>query len=263
MALLQNGYRDFSSGVRIFGATASNNAYPYALHCNPFMTSTQRNIRDGEGITSNLVGIPDGYRDRYSWHLPQTGGRISSRNEIEAVATLIGAGARGLNAESSITGEAVLSAVGQLVVSAIASITASGSVSANIVAALQAVAALAGTGSVSGTVDALAWAVAALEGEGSVSPTIYGTGTLAGDIEVSAQVGLTAVQIAEEVLDSQLVETGLTVRETLRLCLAALAGEVAISGNTVTIRAADDSKDRITATTDSNGQRTTIVLDAT
>jgi hypothetical protein len=261
MALLQNGYRDFSSGVRIFGATASNNAYPYALHHNPFMTSTQRNLSDGEGVNSQLAGIPDGYRDRYSWHLPQTGGRISSRNEIEAVALLIGAGALGLNAESSITGEAVLSAVGQLVVSAIASITASGSVSGNIVAALEAVAALAGTGSLTATADALAWAVAAIEAQGSVSPTIYGTGTLAGDIEVSAQVGLTAVQIAEEVLDSQLVETGLSVRETLKLCLAALAGEVAISGNTVTIRSADDSVDRIIATTDTNGQRTAITLD--
>lgn len=61
---------------------------------------------------------------------------------------------------------------------------------------------------------------------------------------------------------------GYTVEQTLRLLLAALAGKLAgASGaetsETITLRAADDSKTRITATCDVHGNRTALTLDAT
>ena len=260
MALLQNGYRDFSSGVRIFGATASNSAYPYALHRK--FTSTQRNLTAGEGITSDLAGIPNGYRGRYSWLQPQKPGALTSRSEIEGAAAVAGAGAMGLNAEATLEGAALLDAVGQLVVSAVAAISASASVSANIVAALATAASLSGQGNVAAAIDALAWAVSALQGQGSTAFTPYATGELAASIDVAASADLTAGAIADEILDQQMVETGLTVRETLRLCAAALAGKVSISGSTVTIRnAVADDADRITATTTTDGERTSITYD--
>jgi hypothetical protein len=54
---------------------------------------------------------------------------------------------------------------------------------------------------------------------------------------------------------------GYTLEETLKICLAALAGKVS-GGDTTTItfRAADDSVDRIVATVDSNGNRSAITL---
>lgn len=56
---------------------------------------------------------------------------------------------------------------------------------------------------------------------------------------------------------------GLSLEEALKICLAALAGKLSgIPGSTITIRAADDSKDRIVATVN-NGNRTTITLDVT
>lgn len=56
---------------------------------------------------------------------------------------------------------------------------------------------------------------------------------------------------------------GYSLEQTLKLCLAALAGKLSgAAGTTVTIRAADDSKTRITATVDSNGNRTAVTLDA-
>lgn len=54
------------------------------------------------------------------------------------------------------------------------------------------------------------------------------------------------------------VETGVTLRQALRLILAASAGKLSISGNTVTIRNVIDTADRIVATTDDNGQRTAV-----
>lgn len=54
-----------------------------------------------------------------------------------------------------------------------------------------------------------------------------------------------------------------TILEALRLIRAESAGLLSVSGTTVTIRDAADSKDRITATVDSDGQRTSITTDAT
>lgn len=60
------------------------------------------------------------------------------------------------------------------------------------------------------------------------------------------------------------VETGYTVRGTLRLIGAAVAGELSgAATTTVTIRNLADSKARITATVDSDGNRTAVTHDAT
>jgi hypothetical protein len=76
----------------------------------------------------------------------------------------------------------------------------------------------------------------------------------------------------DAVADAQLdrtngVEAGLTVRNALRLALAALAGKVsgATTGSgTVVIRnAVADSKNRISAVHDSSGNRTSITVDLT
>lgn len=54
-----------------------------------------------------------------------------------------------------------------------------------------------------------------------------------------------------------------TYQQMFRLMRAALLGKVSISGNDVTFRDAADTKDRITSTTDSNGQRTAVTTDGT
>jgi len=75
-----------------------------------------------------------------------------------------------------------------------------------------------------------------------------------------------AAQNATELLDQAAgVETGLTVRNALRLALAALAGKLSgAATTTVVIRnAVADSKDRITATVDANGNRSAITVDLT
>lgn len=59
------------------------------------------------------------------------------------------------------------------------------------------------------------------------------------------------------------VEGSETYQESLRLMRAEAAGKLAVSGTTVTIRDAADSKNRITATVDSNGQRTAVTTDVT
>ena len=56
---------------------------------------------------------------------------------------------------------------------------------------------------------------------------------------------------------------GFTLEETQKILMAAMAGKVSGGGTTnMVFRAADDSKARVTATVDSNGNRTVITLDA-
>jgi hypothetical protein len=75
---------------------------------------------------------------------------------------------------------------------------------------------------------------------------------------VRGPLGVTLTSFAAGDID------GFTLEETLKLCLAALAGKLSGAATaTVVIRAADDSKPRITATVDGSGNRSAIVLDAT
>lgn len=60
------------------------------------------------------------------------------------------------------------------------------------------------------------------------------------------------------------VETGMTMRQTLRVVLAALAGKLSgAATDNIIIRDTNDSKDRISAAVDSSGNRTAITLDVT
>lgn len=58
------------------------------------------------------------------------------------------------------------------------------------------------------------------------------------------------------------IETGYTLKQSVRLMLAALAGKLSgADGTTVTIRDAADAKNRIVATVDANGNRTAVTHD--
>lgn len=57
---------------------------------------------------------------------------------------------------------------------------------------------------------------------------------------------------------------GFTIEESLKLALAALAGKISGAGsNTIIIRSADNSVDRIVASVDSDGNRTSVTLTET
>lgn len=101
--------------------------------------------------------------------------------------------------------------------------------------------------------------------------TTIGTGAIsAGSFTTDAiDVNVLAASAASEVANSLLdqpnaVEVGLTLRQAFRLISAALFGKVSgAEGTTVVFRnAVADDKNRITATTDSNGNRVAVTTDA-
>lgn len=87
----------------------------------------------------------------------------------------------------------------------------------------------------------------------------------ASDIAALIDALPTANENADALLDRTAgVETGWTIRQTLRIVLAVLAGKINGAGSpTVNIRDMADSKNRIVATVDSDGNRTAVTRDAT
>lgn len=260
MALLQNGYRDRSSGVRIFGLTASNLSVPSALQANANLTGTKRNLGASDGAwTDEQVGLPHGYRNSHAWLFAQKNGSLKSHNEAQGDASLTVNLAGGKNATATIVGTSDFAATGQLVVSAAATLVGTSSLSGNLLAALIADAELIGTSSMSGAVTAKGWMTATIVGTSTLTATRYATGTLTATI--SATTELSPESLATAVW-TQALEGVYTAEEMMRVMAAALAGEVSGAGtSTITIRDINDATDRIVATVDGTGNRTAITLD--
>jgi hypothetical protein len=151
----------------------------------------------------------------------------------------------------------------QLVVSGIGTSNGAATVSGNVYAALNGAATSAGSATVSGSIQALAWGVGTSNGAATVTAVRYATGQLQGSI--APAITLEASAFSTYLLDEEDVESGMSLREALRLVAAATAGKISgASGSTITIRnAVADSKDRIVAEVDVDGNRTSITYDLT
>jgi|JI9StandDraft_1071089.scaffolds.fasta_scaffold164458_2 hypothetical protein len=210
-------------------------------------------------------GVPDGYRPPSTWVIPLKSGGLAARNN------LIGAGdtddlnlAGGVNGESPLTGSGDLTGTAQLIISMVGALTGSGDItSAAILAILGLAADLAGAGDIAGALTALGNAIAALTGAGDVTVTINAEGELEAAIVVTGDA-LSTANVADAILDAANgVETGLTLRQALRVIAAATAGKVSgAETTTITFRnALVDDTDRIVATVDVDGNRTAVTLD--
>jgi len=211
-------------------------------------------------------GVPDGYRPPYSWIIPLTAGALSARNSLIGEGDFAGAITGGKNAAATLAGSGALAGTGQLIISMLASLSGAGAVSsASLQAFLQLAAALSGTGSLAAVATGKGNILAALNGTGDADATATAKGTLAAAITVTGDL-LTTANVADAILDdANAVETGLTVRNALRLMAAALAGELS-GGATTTItikNAVAGDKDRIEATVDANGNRSSVTVDLT
>lgn len=220
---------------------------------------TQRNA---QRLTAwQKSGIPDGTRHPVAWVMPQKPGGMNARGMMRGELTMTGAGAMGLNAVCAMTAEATLSGLGQLIVSAVCAMSAGATLSASIVGILSASAAMSASGNLVGAVTALGHAVVAMSASGALALTSYARGHM--ECHIAPATQLEAEAFSAQLLDTELVETGLTVRETLRLIAAATAGKISGGGTaTITIRnAVADDEDRIVATVDGSGNRTAITYD--
>ena len=210
------------------------------------------------------TGTPNGARHPVAFVPAQKAGGLASRSEGNFAFTM---GSLNLAAGVNIDGATsfaftVDDAQLNLVVSASGDATVTFSTTSLLAGALQA----EGTTSVTFTVPTvtLGAVISATATAGvtfSAAATSFGLGFMEGSTVTTGDI-LTAGQVADEVW-SRLIESGLTAEDALKLIAAATAGEVSGGGTTtVTIRnAVADTKNRITATVDAEGNRTAIAYD--
>lgn len=272
MALIGN-YSPFNKNPgRYFGGNSTSVAAGVGqnipqLPSNWKNSGSRRNfiLIDGNTTVPEYVAFPTGYLDT-GWMLPVSilTAELSSHYNSQGDASGTGNGAAGKNGLGTSGGSATAVAIGQLIVSGIGSAAGVSSPSGNIVAAIAASGTIAAsTTAVTGSMTAKGHTSGT--SAGIASPTLVrgALGELIGSI--APAVTLEAAGFSTYLLDSEDVETGLTLREALRLIAAASAGEVSGGGTTtITIRnAVADSKDRIIATVDNDGNRTSITYDLT
>lgn len=180
-----------------------------------------------------------------------TGALISLLN---GSAILVGAGSvtgdanGGLEAQASLTGVGSLAGGVSGVVEAMATVLGSGAVlPVDIVGIMDAVATLVGMGDIDGAIIALGHAESLLQGAGEVSNALpYANGGMSALISASGEV-LTAQSVAQAVM-AYTIESGYSFEKVTRLVAAILAGKTDIVDNgngtaTVTFRNLNDLQD--------------------
>jgi hypothetical protein len=280
MALLQNNFLHNQSPIR----WRQGNFAGMARHEHGRTSRLNQSQQYGA-----LASVPAAATPPTCWILPRKAGAMASRGMLVGSSAITPfALVQGRNLGAPLTGSGGITGTARLIISMVAALSGSGQItSATAQGYLQLAANLAGGGNLSGAIKALAHAAAALEGEGTAAATIRATGTLAaalkvtGDLLDSSNVGnavWSAVaarnnepgSMGEKINDAgsasnpwtEVIESGFTAAEILRLIASVLAGKSSGGGSSpITFRDLADSKDRITATVDESGNRTEVVKD--
>ena len=217
-----------------------------------------------EGSTPSTILVyaarPDGYGGT-GWALPSKAGALSAVKQTNGIAAFSASIAEGRNLAATFAGVAAFAGTGALVVSGSGSFAGVAAFDGNIIAALAAAGTFAGVASFAGTVLAKGNVAGTFAGVAAFEAIRYATGSMSGSF--APPVTLEAQGFSSYLLDTEIVETGLTLRQALRLVTAATAGKISGGGTgTITIRnAVVDGVDRITAEIDSDGNRTSITYD--
>lgn len=217
------------------------------------------------GGFSALASIPDGYYPPYAYVPARTGGALRYRaDQVAATVAVAATGLRGMPGDASIaisvstnapTGDLI--AFGMCTIGTSVNFTSAPALTASFNAGGTASASI----SMTATASALGWCTASLSTAVALSASSYALGIMEASIE--PPIALEASAWSAQMLDQELVETGMTVRQTLRLLAAAMGGKVSGAGTgTITFRnAIADDADRIVATVDGSGNRTAVTAD--
>ena len=251
MALIGNySLLNKSPGLNIGGTTGNDRA-----NFNKVSDNHNRFV----GNYNNTSATPVGYQMKgYVQPLKAGGGRGIAASSGTGVLAL--AGGRNMEANGSSTG--ISSAVG----AAIASMVASGSAVGAGTISMSGLASMVASGSATGVGSLILSAIASMVANSEAIGTGSAEMTAIGHMEASGggATPLSPEGLAVSLLDEQDVETGYSVREALRIILAAMGGKVSGAGtSTITFRNVTDDKDRIIATVDNDGNRTSVTLDVT
>jgi hypothetical protein len=282
MAVIASGWFNGSGGpMRMHNASGVVMSEIKAAKC------TSSGYRNFQLATDPNAGFPVGYLHPASWSMPIKPGRISSRNEANIIFTGEDSlAAQGINISSS--GTAITfatSGTAAAVAAAVGSATITFTTAGTAAAPLNAI----GTATITFTAAASAGAEAAVSGTTTIEFDTVATLTAIGHmVAVPIDTSLTPDSIAsavwaaiaasnnttgtmgEKLNDAgsasnpwtEIIESGLSAAEILRIVAAALAGTVDGAGTgQEKFIGLDGSTTRIDSTVDVDGNRTVVVVD--
>jgi hypothetical protein len=267
MALLGNYSVLNKSCAQFTNGTSTAGAYAAVTPSNYQNNGMRVNRFGGPTGFADHAALPVGYIPPYSFALPKKSGGLATFKGMSAsISTTNAQLALGVNLDADLSATMTeTNAILALIVALQANLSASGSITdANMAIILLLQANLSASGTLT---DAQLGNILNLSASLSANMTL--TNSITNLVNLSANIsnaaaGLTAASISEEMLDNQDIETGYTLRESLKLILASLTGKVSGAGTTtITIRDVNDAVDRIVATVDANGNRTSVTKDVT
>jgi len=219
--------------------------------------------RNAGGFERIFSAYPNGYLASNGFILPDNDGSISSYTRSNEIISKLDANlvpARPMIATSSMVITVTDAQLDQIV-----SAVASGTLTIQkLDAILAGAAALSADGTLNLTSSASSGAIFSVTASatGQLSVGVSLTALAFMDADAGGATPLSPEGLAFEMLDNQDIETGYSFRKSLRLILSSLSGKLSGAGtSTVTIRNVTDTKDRITATVDSNGNRLSVTTD--
>lgn len=283
MGLLGNGFRHNLTGRITAATTALDGCNASVIPAARNLTAMRRNMLQGEGIASPVASMPSGARNPVAWLLARKPGAIASRNNARITLGATGAGSMGKNTSGTASITFNLSGVGGLISSASGTASISLSASGNIFAAKYTSGSAGITLGATGAVKALGHTGGTAGVTLGANWTPYAVGWLSG---TTAEAGLTPTGIASAVWNSaaasynaagtmgeklngagsagnpwtEVIESGLTAAEVMRIIAAALAGKSEKTETTIVFKGLDGTTDRITGEFDAEGNRTGVVL---
>lgn len=250
-SVLNKSLARWSSGTATAGAYAGQTRSNFK---NPSIYKGRYNTLD------KRASEPQGYEPGNAFLMPRSAGGMATTNRIQASGALTASAIRARRSQSTIPGVGSVTANLRAIVPGAATIPGVGSVTASLKAVSNVAASISGLGSVSANLRALVPLNSSISGVASLSPNLKGRGSLSA--EITTVTALSPQGLSDELLNNQDIETGYSLREALRLVLSATAGKLSgAAGTTITIRNVPDTKDRIVATVDSNGNRTSVTYD--
>ena len=217
---------------------------------------------DQGNSVDNKSGVPNGY-NMGALLLPLKPGGMGSYNPAILNLVKLDADAkmgRALEGSSALT-LVVTNAQADQIVSLVGSASLSlvkndAAMSAGVEAVASGAMAFAADASLGGIIPVSA------SGAMAVTPDVDMSAQAFMEAEAGGATPLSPEGLSAELLDNQDIETGYSLRESLRLMVASMAGKVSGGGtSTITIRSVTDGSNRIVATVDSNGNRTSVTYD--
>ena len=277
-----NNYRTFPGWIpnRLFGRQ-DYGSYKMGMNGDRFNKFINENV-------PQTMAVPSGYYAPVWVVPPIKRGGLSTFGGLDGEGDLLASILAVKLAEADLTGSGDLSATGSLIVGLVAALTGDGEItSADLKAFLAAVAALTGTGDADGTLTGTGELEAILLGSGATSSTLTGVGELEADIVSYGDLTIegmreavwnavaasynTSGTMGEKMNDAgsaanpwtEVIESGYTAAEILRILAAVAAGRTTGQPSSPTFRDIADTKDRISGSVDSNGNRTINIIDET